>query len=270
MVGTMVGCGSRWGDVARQRLFRLLKHESSQASGLLALPAETKACLLSASPALGIGPVVALVQVANLLSRSTSEDVGHIAGGRCTKLRAHVLGSGQNTLGFCAPSPDRALLLCAGAEDQTKEHVNATEGEQEEGGDQGEVISVVREDLGCNQALEDTEGTETELRAEDGEEAVEERHGPADLREEQDDGLEDDKESCNHSPENTSRLVRDSASLNIITVDHLMTRSTVQALVGLESVDSLDIRDHYHDRTCEDKDERDYAQSSNDVQSNKI
>ena len=49
-----------------------------------------------------------------------------------------------------------------------------------------------------------------------------------------------------------------------------MTRSTVQALVGLESVDSLDIRDHYHDRTCEDKDERDYAQSSNDVQSNKI
>ena len=49
-----------------------------------------------------------------------------------------------------------------------------------------------------------------------------------------------------------------------------MTRSRVQSLVGLESVDSLDIRDHYHDGTCEDKDERDNAQSSNDVQSNKI
>jgi hypothetical protein len=49
-----------------------------------------------------------------------------------------------------------------------------------------------------------------------------------------------------------------------------MTGSTVQSLVGLESVDSLDIRDHYHDGTCEDKDERDDAQSSNDVQSNKI
>ena len=49
-----------------------------------------------------------------------------------------------------------------------------------------------------------------------------------------------------------------------------MTGSTVQSLVGLESVDSLDIRDHDHDGTCKDKDERDDAQSSNNVQSNKI
>ena len=57
------------------------------------------------------------------------------------------------------------------------------------------------------QALDDTERAEAEVVAEDGEEAVEERHGPPDLRENEDDSLEDDEQPVEHCPEGTSGLV---------------------------------------------------------------
>ena len=50
----------------------------------------------------------------------------------------------------------------------------------------------------------------------------------------------------------------------------MILSSRVQSLVSLESVDSLDICDHHHDGTCEYKDERDNAQSSDDIQANKV
>jgi hypothetical protein len=60
--------------------------------------------------------------------------------------------------------------------------------------------------------LEDTQGSDTEFGAEDGEEADEELLGEADFGEDEGDELEDDEEAIYDSPEDTSRLVGDGAS----------------------------------------------------------
>ena len=57
------------------------------------------------------------------------------------------------------------------------------------------------------QALDDTEGAEAEVVAQDREEAVEEGHGPAELGEEEDDDLEEDEEPVEHRPEDARSLV---------------------------------------------------------------
>lgn len=62
------------------------------------------------------------------------------------------------------------------------------------------------------QALDDTERAETEVVPEDGEEAAEERGGPADLGHEEDNDLEDDQQPVQDGPEGTRGLVGDRAS----------------------------------------------------------
>ena len=85
-------------------------------------------------------------------------------------------------------------------ENDEKKEQKETRGQQEAHG----AEKSGREDV---QALYDAERAETEVVAEDGEEAVEERHGPADLRENEDDGLEDDEQPVEHCPESSRGLV---------------------------------------------------------------
>ena len=57
------------------------------------------------------------------------------------------------------------------------------------------------------QALNDTERTQTEVVAENREEAVEESSGPANLGHDEDDNLENDEEPVEYGPECASGLV---------------------------------------------------------------
>lgn len=57
------------------------------------------------------------------------------------------------------------------------------------------------------QALDDPEGSETEFGSENGEETVEECRRPANLGEDEDDDLEDDKHAVEHGPKGTRRLI---------------------------------------------------------------
>ena len=71
--------------------------------------------------------------------------------------------------------------------------VQAAEGEEEECRDKSEVVDVVRENGGADEALEDTESADTEVGTKNGEILVKELHGPADFREHHDDDLEDNE-----------------------------------------------------------------------------
>ena len=71
--------------------------------------------------------------------------------------------------------------------------VQAAEGEEEERRDKSEVVDVVRENGGADEALEDTESTDTKVGTKNGEVLVKEFHGPADFREHHDDDLEDNE-----------------------------------------------------------------------------
>ena len=117
----------------------------------------------------------------------------------------------QYTLGLLTPGEDGALVLDLLAE-EAKEHVEAADGEEEEGGDQREVIDVVREDRRTDEALEDAQGTKAKVLTEDGEVGREEARGPADLREDEDDDLEDDQQAVDNRPEHARRLIRDGAA----------------------------------------------------------
>ena len=112
----------------------------------------------------------------------------------------------QDALGLLAPGHDRPLVLDLLAE-EADEHVQAADGEEEEGGDEREVVDVVREDCRTNKALEDSERAEAEVGAQDGEVLGEEGGGPADLGEDEDDDLEDDEEAVHDSPEDACGLV---------------------------------------------------------------
>lgn len=61
---------------------------------------------------------------------------------------AVVRRGGQDAFGFSAPGGDRSLGFGLLAEDEAEEHVEACDGEEEECGHKGEVVDVVREDLG--------------------------------------------------------------------------------------------------------------------------
>lgn len=93
------------------------------------------------------------------------------------------------------------------SEDQPYEHVQASEGEKEESSHEGEVVYVVREDGGAEEALKDSEGTKPEVLSEDGEVCIEEFGGPADFGEYENDDLQDDQHPVDHSPENTCGLI---------------------------------------------------------------
>ena len=118
---------------------------------------------------------------------------------------------GEDAFSLLAPRHDGAPVLDALAE-QAQEHVEAAEGEQEERGDEREVVDVVREDGRADEALEDAEGPQAEVGAEHREVLGEEGGGPADLGEDEDDDLEDDEQAVHDCPEDAGGLVRDGAS----------------------------------------------------------
>ena len=79
--------------------------------------------------------------------------------------------------------------------------------------------------------------------------------------------MEDDQETGNNSPEDTSRLVGNSASFDIVAVNHSIV--TV-ALVGFECVDSLDVGDHDQNGARKDQDEGNQTEDSDGVQAHKL
>lgn len=61
---------------------------------------------------------------------------------------------GEGAFGVFAPGGDGALGFGALAEDEADEDVEAAEREEEEGGDEGEVVDVVREDCGTDPEID--------------------------------------------------------------------------------------------------------------------
>lgn len=101
-----------------------------------------------------------------LMRAPAREERAHEARLRPRELRAHIHAFLDHT-GHCArtrrehslrvllPRPDRPLRLRAFSEDEAEEHVEAADGEEEERGDEREVVDVVREDRRADEALED-------------------------------------------------------------------------------------------------------------------
>jgi hypothetical protein len=109
--------------------------------------------------------------------------------------RTLISVGGEHATLSLAEGGDGAVLFGALAEDEAEEHVDAANGEEEEGGDEGEVVDVVAEDGRANKALEDTERAETECGANDGEESVEETgdDGVGELGKEEGNNLKNDE-----------------------------------------------------------------------------
>lgn len=59
------------------------------------------------------------------------------------KLRPHVMSGGEHALGLGTPRHNGTPLLRALTEDEPEEDVEAAEGEEEERGDEREVVDVV-------------------------------------------------------------------------------------------------------------------------------
>ena len=172
------------------------RRRTLQARGLLSLPPE---------------PVSLVVRLSALCVLSLLEKTANEGRRGAHKRRAAVLVERQDALGLVAPREDGAAVLDALAE-EAEEHVDAADGEEEEGGDEREVVDVVREDRRADEALEDAERAEPEVGPEHGEVRREEGRGPADLGEDEDDDLEDDEQPVHDGPEDACRLVRDGAT----------------------------------------------------------
>lgn len=69
-------------------------------------------------------------------------------GGRTFNVDAGDIG-GKDGFGVVAPVEDGALGFGVLAEDEAEEDVETAEGEEEEGGDEGEVIDEMRKDRGA-------------------------------------------------------------------------------------------------------------------------
>jgi hypothetical protein len=98
------------------------------------------------------------------------------------------------------------------------------------------------------------------------------------------DGLNDDQQTCDNSPEKTSWLIRNSAAareqselhimtvgicnlLDVITVQHRCEIGTI--LLGLEGIDSFDVVDNTNDSAREDKNEGNQTESADNIKANK-
>lgn len=127
---------------------------------------------------------------------------------------------------------------------------------------------MVRKNLGSDQSLEDSQCTSTKIRTEDREVPVEELDWPTDLGEDQDNSLEDDQQAGNDRPEHSSRLIRDCASLNIITIEHklLCLCGVTTSLQSIKCIDSFDIVDHVNDTASKDQQKSYDAQNSSRVE----
>jgi len=130
----------------------------------------------------------------------------------------------ENALALRQPPPDRPPLLRLLPENEPKQHIHAAHSEEEERGDEGEVVDVVREDGRADEALEDPERPQAELAPEDGEVAVEEGGDPAHgaFGEDEHDDLEDDEEAVDDGPEDTGGLIWHGTVLDVVAVCHVL------------------------------------------------
>ena len=174
--------------------FNKAKALTLQPSLFLTLSTEAEATLLLPAKLGDATPPVATEDVVNELLGRGLERRGELA-------------RGEHVLRAFAPRKDGATLLRALAEDEAEEHVQAAESEEEEGGDEREVVDVVREDCCADEALEDAEWPEPEVAAEHGEVVVEEGVRPADLGEDEGDDLKHDEDAVDDCPEDTGGLV---------------------------------------------------------------
>ena len=239
-----------------------------QPSLFLTLPAETEATLLLPAELADATPPVATEDVVDELLRRGLE-------GR------RELACRQDVLRALAPREDAAAFLGSLTEYKPEEHVEAAESEEEEGSDKREVVDVMREDRGADEALEDAEWPKPEVAAEYGEVVVEEGVGPADLGQDESDDLEHDQDAVDDCPEDTSSLIGYVAitvmrrrgqyplgprtsevnSRNVIAV-----REASVIRLGLKFMEGLNILGHDENAACEDKHQRDDAESSDGVQ----
>lgn len=183
---------------------------------------------------------------------------------------------GKNVLGLVAPAGDGPLRLGVLSPDEADEHVDTSDGEEEERGNESEGVDAMGEDSSANEALDDPQGTSTELHTQNREEAIEERHGPAALGHKQEDHLEDDQQPVEDGPEDASRLVGNGASQDVVLVEINSggVRGTIHRVVRVEGglderVKDLDVVNQHNNATSKDKKQADHAQDSHDIQANK-
>lgn len=120
---------------------------------------------------------------------------------------------------------------------------------------------MMRENLGADQALENSKSTETETRSKNGEEAFEKNCRPTYFRQDEDDSLKYYEKAGYHSPEDACGLIRNRTAFDVIAVFQVR----ITAKVSLERVEGLDIVDYHGDRAREYKYERDDAEESDTV-----
>lgn len=170
-----------------------------------------------------------------------------------------MVGRWQYTLGVLTPRRDRTSALCRFPEEKTKEHVDATEDEKEESGDEREVVHMLREDCSSDKSLEDTEGTKSKSRTKHRKKAIKESRWPANLRKEKNDHLEDNKQAVDDGPENTANLVGYGAVLDVFTVSKVLRCDIAALLCSFKRVNSFDVGDNDEDAAGKDQYERHYA-----------
>lgn len=240
---------TRGRSISGECLERTGDQETFQSSGLLSLSTETHS---RARVLLNL----------RLLAATSSENGRNEARHGTRELRAKVVGGRENTFDFRLPEAERTLVLGLFAEDETEEHVHAADSEEEEGSDESEVVDVVGEDSGTDEALEDTQCAETEVAAEYREVTVEEAGGPPEFGENESDDLEDDEQAVDNGPEYSCRLVWNGAILDVIAVSHV-------GITGIfhKMVDGLNIRHEHEDAACKHQNHGDDAQGPDGVES---
>ena len=108
---------------------------------------------------------------------------------------------------FLLPGEQGAFDAGLSAEYESKEHVHAADGKEEECRDKREVVDVVRENSGTDQGLEDTKRTEAKITSKDGEVYVEEPHRPSDFGKDEGDDFENNEYSVHDGPEDSGCLI---------------------------------------------------------------
>jgi len=163
--------------------------------------------------------------------------------------------SGKGVLKPSAPCLDGTFLLCRLAEDKAKEHVEAADDEEEESSNESEIVNVLGKNRSPDQPLEYAQRTETELRAQHGEEAIKECDRPANFRQNEGDDLKYDEEAIYDRPEKTTNLIWHGAVFNVFALDEESTCGVAALLGGLVVVHRLDVSDHDKDAAREDEEE---------------
>lgn len=117
-----------------------------------------------------------------------------------------------------APGGEGAFDFDFLAEDEPEEHVEASYSEEKEGCYERKVVDVVRQ-YGCsNKALNDTYCAQAKVVPENGEVLVKETAGPSDLGQDEEEGLHENEETVQYSPEYACDLIRHGAAIDIVGV----------------------------------------------------